>query len=137
MSDEAKLYWSPVAEYLGICIAERGGDKEKTWQGRTYHTDGLTYITQRPEPNSDAVQVIGFDTEREAKEYIDDLSVAERKRFFSMLDFWNILLQKHITAVPKYEWDELSGGFVQIEHAVDGQNRIKNVRDIVIQRNHE
>lgn len=131
MSEE-KFYWSPVAEYLGVCISERGGDKPKTWQERTYSTDGLTYITRRMQPNSNEVEVVGFDTELEAKEYIDDLKPEERLKFFNMIDFWKVLLKKNVTAFPKYEWNQLIGGFSEVKGAIDGQNRIKDVKNILV-----
>ena len=66
----------PVAEFQGVAILEKHGSRRSVWNGVEYCTDGKVYFLGHAEPGM--LRVFGLETERDAKEILDDCLVGER-----------------------------------------------------------
>ncbi len=124
MDSQSPLPTAPVAEYLGVCILERGGNVKKVWEGQSYTTDGFTYICKKEE--SGKVTLVKFSTERLAKEYIDGLQ--NRQDYYSMREFWKNILREPVPVVQRYEWDDIGGRFIATSRTQDGIQRRQDMR---------
>ena len=62
---------APVAEYRGVALFEREGDKLTVWNGIEYYTDGLIWLCYR-KLEGDEVRFVGLPDERVAKAYLDE-----------------------------------------------------------------
>ena len=105
---------APVAEYRGVALCERGGDKLAVWNGIEYHTDGLIWLCYR-KLDDDKLRCIGLPDERVAKAYLDEhpdpatefLSVRE-----IITDVMRVPPDRQPPA-PCTIWDEAAGHFVR------------------------
>ena len=69
--------FAPVAEYRGVAILENAnGNRRSVWNGVEYCTDGKVHFFGHAEAGM--LRVLGFETERDAKEVLDDCLVGER-----------------------------------------------------------
>ena len=69
--------FAPVAEYRGVAILENAnGNRRSVWNGVEYCTDGKVHFFGHAEAGM--LLVLGFETERDAKEILDDCLVGER-----------------------------------------------------------
>jgi hypothetical protein len=125
-------YWSPVAEYRGIAILEKAGDKRTVWHGHEYFTDGLTYVFWRAEDG--VIGQFGLPNERVVKDLIDevrdnptlldaenDLPLAGRE-YLDWRDAWEVVTKQPWKGeTPKWYWGEKAGHFFRAE------DRLKDV----------
>ncbi len=64
-----KELWTPVAEYRGVAIWEKAGNRRAVWHGCEYFTDGLSYVFWWD--GDGMVAHLGLPDERAARELID------------------------------------------------------------------
>jgi hypothetical protein len=121
--------FSPVAEYRGIALIERHGNKGAAWLGKDYKTDGRTYLFTWAE--EEQVATFGLPNERAAKEFIDSLRDCPEEitgedgqqdalltggRYLNFKEAYLLLAKKPWTGeIPSWLWDEGAGVFVRPE----------------------
>jgi hypothetical protein len=105
---------TPIAEYRGVCVLERGGDVRAIWQGREYTTDGSSYVMLKPTPGADVIKLLAFPTERMIKQYLDS---GPGSRGIHLLCSWaevhRVVGRSASREVPRYRWDDFQGVFVE------------------------
>lgn len=121
---------SPVAEYLGVCIIERGGNVEKMFQGKKYTTDGFIYIARHLSEEG-KIPLTKFADEREAKTFLDAITPEHRAEYVGMMEFWAKYMKNPVSAVARYCWDDANGCFVTQDTAVDGAQRVVNLKGVL------
>jgi hypothetical protein len=126
--------FSPVAEYRGIAILEKAGDKRAVWRGHEYATDGLTYVFWWDDDGM--MSVLGLPDERAVKELIDavrdnpealdaanSIPLADRK-YLSWREAMEVLRKEPYTGeTPTWYWDDLAGHFFRAEDRLDEAGR--------------
>jgi hypothetical protein len=116
--------FSPVAEYRGVAILERRGDKRAAWMGKEYQTDGWCYVFARS--GTKDILTLGLPCEREAKEVIDALiagpvegmppveDLLSYHQVLKVLDVPSEHLEAYRRAELRWRWDDIQGVFVQV-----------------------
>lgn len=65
-------YLAPVAEYRGIALVERRGEKRAAWRGVEYRIDGHVYLLKRSGPDEE-LETWRLDSEKAAKAVTDSM----------------------------------------------------------------
>ena len=106
---------APVAEYSGVALFEREGDKLTVWNGIEYYTDGLIWLCYR-KLEGDEVRFVGLPDERVAKAYLDE-HPDPATEFFSVQEMSTMLRvpPDQQPPTPCTVWDEAAGHFVRNE----------------------
>jgi hypothetical protein len=112
MKKENQAY-APIAEYNGACILECPGNVPKTWNGKVYHTDGMTYLFKK-KLDEGLIATVGLYSEKDAKAMIDDapqeyMNMAE---CLKMLKAPQELIDLCRSNPPVSHWDAGNGCFV-------------------------
>ncbi len=66
------LLLAPVAEYRGIALVERRGEKRTVWRGVEYRTDGQVHLLKRSAAN-EKTEIWTLESEKAAKAVIDSM----------------------------------------------------------------
>jgi len=74
------FHCTPVAEYLGVAICEKGGNQRTSWKGNEYKTDGKVWLLKKPD--GEELEMIGLPSEKVAKDFIEDLQRDGRTKEF-------------------------------------------------------
>ena len=122
-----------VAEYRGVAILERRGDKRAVWQGQEYFTDGRSYVAWR---HDNRMGSFAFADERDTKSFIDAIKdfpetiPEEYKRvLMNYREMYQTLMRKSLRGeVPQYVFDETAGVFIMMNGVRDGQHRHKGLK---------
>ncbi len=129
---------APVAEYRGVALIERRGDKRTVWKGKQYPTDGGIYLWKRCDALKDGQHrhgrrrhgeillvrmpgVPGMTPDAVAKHYLDSLTQEECRGYLSFLEVLRRLrdekmasdFQRRMDAGLRWEWDDSAHVFVQ------------------------
>jgi hypothetical protein len=113
---------APVAEYRGVALVEKPGDKRTVWEGREYFTDGWIYLMRRG-PRRDVCEFIGLPSEAVVKEFLDEQSDAELGSFYSFTEVEKVIgfdeETRRIHAQLRWEWDDKQQVFVVVRGRTD------------------
>lgn len=66
------LLLAPVAEYRGIALVERRGEKRAVWRGVEYRVDGNIHLLKRS-GSDEALEIWTLESEKAAKAVIDSM----------------------------------------------------------------
>ncbi len=122
-ADEGHLFMlAPVAEYRGVALIERPGDKRTVWEGREYFSDGCIYLMRRSGVKG-MCELIGLSSEAIAKEVLDTRTETERGQFFSFTEVEEVIgfdeATRRAHSELRWKWDEKQQVFVEVRGRMD------------------
>lgn len=132
---EDREYYAIVAEYRGVAVLEKRGDKRAVWQGQEYFTDGHSYIGWYDASNNE-YGAYRMECESDVRDFIDAWcdhpdNFNEDYKSRVLLDYRSVyksLYKKPFEGeVPQYVFDDQAGVFVRVNGARDGQHRHKGL----------
>lgn len=113
---------APVAEYRGVALIERPGDKRTAWEGREYFTDGCIYLMRRSVV-AGMCELVGLPSEAIAKEFLDEQCEYELGEHYSFTEVEEVIgvdeRIRRVHAELQWEWDDKQQVFVQVKGWAD------------------
>lgn len=105
-----------IAEYRNIAVMEAAGNQVKYWNGIKYFTDGKTYIACNHPDDLQQIEIISFNSEIDAKNFIDavqDDGIENQKKFLTYCQMHQIIYKNSLKIIPPtFAFDETKKAFV-------------------------